>query len=116
MLQALLNWLSKEWTPSKARSPMLDYSKGLLGFYGGSFLRLLAEWGALLARAAVAIHTTDPATIFHSRDYGILAHLEQTMSYEKHIVLHEVETFTEAIRAPPNRRLPEVSDHQAGVA
>jgi hypothetical protein len=102
MLQSLLDWLPTNWIGMGTRVEDL-YS--LLCYWAKSYVRLLAEWEVLLQQMPYKVHDIDPSTIFASGDYGICNLLEQSMSFDKHVVFHEVDTFTKCTEEPPNRCL-----------
>jgi hypothetical protein len=111
MVQSLLDWLHGKWTKTGLEASQLDHLGGLLSFWGASYLGLLAEWLDVLVDAPFWIHKIDPATIFPSHDYGIREHFQRRMTFEKHAVLDEVDTFTTTRSAPHNRCLFSPASH-----
>ncbi len=102
LVESLLDWVSLKWTEVSTKASQLI---SLLKFWGKSYLRLLTEWEQHMDRNPYIIHSVDPSTIFQSYDFGIRAHLEQCMMFQRHVVFHKVDTFTQKLSPPQNRCL-----------
>jgi hypothetical protein len=104
-VKSLLDWLSSKWSQSSTEAAPRNKLRGLLDLWGQSYNRLLSDWENAIEQDPQFVHHIDPSTIFLSRDYGVLEHLEKTMAYETQAILHEVDNFVATTSVPQNRRL-----------
>jgi hypothetical protein len=105
MLQGFLDWLSG-WPVGSAGDLAYAEANSLFRFWGNSYLRLLTEYAHAIEMMPGAIHEIDPAIIFPSRDHGILDQLETSGTFNRLVVLTQVDTFTETSSVPAHRCLP----------